>query len=705
MFKLIKKILFNDELSETVKLFYLVSSLSSIFSLIFALVGLLFRVPFSLTLICIVYYVICSLVFFLKLKYPENSFLSMFLLISTNYIGFPLVLAISEKNFVEIPVYFLIGITYGLVLFKGLKRIIYTSLQMLIDIIAIVYTYYLRTPYDVYFAPLNRVDHLRIAFAIIATGLLCGTVILFRNYILEREMKARKRANLQAEQVSFAKDMFLVNVSHEIITPLNAIIGTTDILLDSDESEHIKEMAYNISNSSHALLSITSDLLDFSKMNTEEVSVNCAEFDISDLLKDVINLMSVRLLDSETDFYIDISPMLPKKLIGDSNKIRQIFVNLLSNAIKYTPSGQIIFRVGFEKISEDKILLKTSVSDTGIGIKKENLEKIFEPHFRSGSDSTDRTIEGNGLGLAYCRKLTNAMHGRLQAESVYTEGSTFNFEVELSIPLPYDGGYCGEVNKTDIRVSYLHDDHCEGFCPICNIFTGMNIDHLESTRDELFLDSFNDESFTYYMLTSVAYDRLKKKLYDLNINFKKLVIISPCNYSYAGEPFEYVLTRPVSCLNLADLFNHTSGFAVRKKTFEGIFSFKNTRILVVDDNLINLGVAKEILEKYNAEVIIAASGREGLICLDQEKIDLIFLDYMMPDMDGIDTLKLIKASDDPDVRNIPVIALTANVVSGAKEMFLEAGFDDYLPKPIVVEKLEKILLNHVNPEKIIIKAE
>ena len=207
------------------------------------------------------------------------------------------------------------------------------------------------------------------------------------------------------------------------------------------------------------------------------------------------------------------------------------------------------------------------------------------------------------------------------------------------------------------------------------------------------------------MLTSVAYDRLKKKLYDLNINFKKLVIISPCNYSYAGEPFEYVLTRPVSCLNLADLFNHTSGFAVRKKTFEGIFSFKNTRILVVDDNLINLGVAKEILEKYNAEVIIAASGREGLICLDQEKIDLIFLDYMMPDMDGIDTLKLIKASDDPDVRNIPVIALTANVVSGAKEMFLEAGFDDYLPKPIVVEKLEKILLNHVNPEKIIIKAE
>ena len=189
MFKLIKKILFNDELSETVKLFYLVSSLSSIFSLIFALVGLLFRVPFSLTLICIVYYVICTLVFFLKLKYPENSFLSMFLLISTNYIGFPLVLSISEKNFVEIPVYFLIGITYGLVLFKGLKRIIYTSLQMLIDIIAIVYTYYLRTPYDVYFAPLNRVDHLRIAFAIIATGLLCGTVILFRNYILEREMR------------------------------------------------------------------------------------------------------------------------------------------------------------------------------------------------------------------------------------------------------------------------------------------------------------------------------------------------------------------------------------------------------------------------------------------------------------------------------------------------------------------------------------
>ena len=705
MFRLVKKILFNDELSETVKLFYLVSSLSSLFSLVFVLVGLLFRVPVSLTLICLVYFVISTVVFALKFKFPENNFLSIFLIVSINYIGFPLVLLISEKNFVEIPVYFLIGITYGLVLFKGAKRIIYTFIQMFIDVIVMVYAFYLRTPYERYFAPLNSVDHLRIAIAIISTGVLCGTVILFRNYILEREMKARIRANLKAEQVSFAKDMFLVNVSHEIITPLNAIIGTTDILLDSDVSEHIKEMAYNISNSSHALLSITSDLLDFSKMNTEEVSVNNTEFDISDLLKDVINLMSVRLLDAETEFYIDISPMLPKKLTGDPNKIRQIFVNLLSNAIKYTPSGQIIFKVGFEKTSEKGILLKTSVSDTGIGIKKENLEKIFEPHHRSGNDSTDRTIEGNGLGLAYCRRLTKVMNGKLWAESVYTEGSTFYFNVDLSISYPYDGGYCGEIYDRDIKVSYLHDNKCEGFCPVCNIFEGMNVEHLDCEEDERFLDSFNDGSFTYYILSSSAYDRLKSKLYDLNINFKKLVIISPCNYSYAGEPFEYVLTRPVSCLNLADLFNHTSGYAVRKKTFEGIFTFRNTTILVVDDNLINLGVAKEILEKYNANVIMAASGREGLICLSQEKIDLVFLDYMMPDMDGIDTLKLIKASDDPEVRNIPVIALTANVVSGAREMFLDAGFDDYLPKPIVVEKLEKILLNHIDPQKILIRAE
>jgi CheY-like chemotaxis protein len=497
--------------------------------------------------------------------------------------------------------------------------------------------------------------------------------------------------------------MFLVNISHEIITPLNAIIGTTDILLDSDVSPHIKEMASNISNSSHALLSITSDLLDFSRMNLDDVVINEEEYDISALLNDVINLMSVRLLDSNVSFYVNVNPGLKKILIGDSNKIRQIFVNLLSNAIKYTKEGSITFDVDFDVLSEDTLNLKIRVLDTGIGIKPENLELIFEARHRSGAVETDRSYEGNGLGLAYCRKICNAMGGKLWADSVFGEGSAFHFETTQKF---HKGDYrfCGTVNDMNMKVLYYLENGLDSKA-LKDILVSMNVNFVSALKADEFIDKVSDDSFDFYMLGSATYEKIKERLYAGKIDFKKIVVISACNYSYSGEPFEYVLTTPLSCLNMADLLNRTSNYAVRRKSFQGSFEMPEVTVLVIDDNLVNLGVAKEMIQRYGSNILTAASGREGLICLKQENIDIVFLDYMMPDMDGIDTLKKIRSSKDIKNPDLPVVALTANVVSGAKEMFIKAGFDDYLPKPINVDQLEKTFIKLLPADKIKVKVD
>ena len=703
MKEFIDKYFFNDEIPESVRLFYLVSILSSSFSLLFALAGTILRVERFVIVICLMICVLCLSLFALKRKYPEKKCFTNILLITCNYFAFPIALIFSKKNFVEIPVYFIIGITFGLVMYKKHRRILYTAFLLIIDISSIIYAFYIRQPYENYYLVPTDSDYIRVGFAILSTGIICGTVIAFRNRLLFNEIKERKNASLQAEQVSFAKDMFLVNISHEIITPLNAIIGTTDILLDSDVSPHIKEMASNISNSSHALLSITSDLLDFSRMNLEDVVINEEEYDISALLNDVINLMSVRLLDSNVSFYVKVNPGLKKILIGDSNKIRQIFVNLLSNAIKYTKEGSITFEVDFDVISDDSMNLKIRVLDTGIGIKPENLELIFEPRYRSGTEDTDRSFEGNGLGLAYCRKICDAMGGKLWAVSVYGEGSAFHFETVQKFRKD-DFRYCGTVNDMNIKVLYYLDNGSDNKA-LDDILVSMNVKHESALKADDFIDKVSDDSFDFYILGSAIYEKIKEKLYAGRIDFKKIVVVSACNYSYSGEPFEFVLTTPLSCLNVADLLNRTSNYAVRRKSFQGSFEMPDVTVLVIDDNLVNLGVAKEMIQRYGSNIITAASGREGLICLKQENIDIVFLDYMMPDMDGIDTLKMIRGSKEIKNPDLPVVALTANVVSGAKEMFLRAGFDDYLPKPINVDQLEKTFIKLLPADRIKVKVE
>lgn len=686
----------NHNIPVKERYFYLITFFCSVTSLIVSCFGLVFRLHAATNLIFFSVCIVGVSMFFLERKFHKTRLLSHIFLFICNIVIFPIALYAECASSVEIPIYGLIGITFSLVLMEGRERILHFVTHIFVVISSFFWFFIYRSDKVISFNALTKKEYIRLDFAILMSGILCGGLIYYRNIVIRNELKEQLKADEAAEELGFSKDMFLVNVSHEIRTPLNAIIGITDILLDSDANNHVLEMAYNISNSSHALLSITSDLLDFSRISSDEIKVNNEKYDISIMLNDIINLISARLLDSNLILNVYVNPKIPKRLIGDSGKIRQVIINLLSNAIKYTNYGHVDISVDMENKEDGAIDLIISVSDTGIGIETNNIDKIFEPYNRSGSER-DLIYEGNGLGLALCKRLANSLEGDLLVESEYEKGSKFTFIVPEHYEVPYYGAYVGEIKK-DVKIVYFANKNKE-IHDIGNTLDKMSVVNREVFSDNEFLDICREDCFDFYMLESISYERLKEKINSIGIDWKKIVVISGYNYSYAGEPFEYVLTKPVSCLNIADLINETKNYTIRKQAYKGKFTLENTNILVVDDNIINLDVTSELLSRYNCSVVKAASGKECLTCLQHENFDLVLLDYMMPEMDGIDTLKAIREMKE-EYSKLPVICFSANVVSGARNMFMSEGFDEYLAKPLEIDQLEKVLLEFIPGEKL-----
>ncbi len=676
------------------RLLYIALFLSSVCSLIFVAAAVLLRIEYRIVLLYASVCVLGTVLFFLLRKCHRVTLLALIFITFVNNIVNPVILILSRHVTVEIPLYMLTGLFFAFLLLEGKLRIIDYCIQVLEDLAVTYYVYVLKDGANAVNGASSVNDYVRVLAAIFVSGLICGLMVLYRNYLLEIELLNKEEAGRKAEEASYAKDIFLVNVSHEIRTPLNAIIGTTDMLLESEAANHIKEMAFNISNSSHALLSITTDLLDFSRMNIDSLEINDEKYDLSFMLNDIVNLMSVRLLDSNVEFFVNIDKGIPRWLIGDCGKLRQIIINMLSNAIKYTKEGYMQLEVSSENLTDDEIKLKIKVFDTGIGIKEDNLEAIFEPLPESG-EITDHQFKENGLGLALCKKLALKMNGKIWAESVYGEGSQFYFECPQKIESSYKGIFVGEVSNDKASVCYFADSD-KDLNELTKLFNKMSVKCFKAFSDAEFIETAKENKYKFFMLDLPAYERIKFRLLEALVDWRKFVIISTCNYSYLDEPFETVLTKPLSVLNLSDLLNETKNYTIRKQTFEGKFTIPKATVLVVDDNLVNLEVAAGLLQRYECKVLSAASGREGLICLENEQVNMVFLDYMMPDMDGIDTLKEIRKLHDGEFSKLPVICLSANVVSGAKEMFLNEGFDDYLSKPIEIPKLEKAISDHID---------
>lgn len=395
-----------------------------------------------------------------------------------------------------------------------------------------------------------------------------------------QELEAARNAVEKAEN---ARDIFLANMSHELRTPINTILGLNELILRETQEEAVKEYARDIRQAGNILLALVSDILDFSKLEADKMELTEGIYDVSSLLNDLINSISVQQRRKKLDLVLEIAEDIPYKLFGDEIHIRQIVGNLLSNAVRYTEKGRITLHVSWKELPKDSVEMYVIVKDTGIGIKDEDIPKLFNAFQRM--DSTVRSKEDRtGLGLAITQRLIEMMGGKLEVQSVYGKGSAFSFRIVQKV-----------VDRT----------------PLGN-FEKQYKDSLRSIEDY-------HEKF-----------------------------IAPMG-----------------------------------------------RILIVDDNAMNLAVAQGLLKGTRLQIDVAASGEECLELIKRKTYHLICMDHMMPVMDGVQTLHAIRALEGNPSRDIPVIALTANAVAGARELYLKEGFQDYLTKPIDADKFENMLIEYL----------
>ncbi len=530
-------------------------------------------------------------------------------------------------------------------------------------------------------------------FTDVEENMLRITGSFFANAMHKAETAEELRiAHEEALMSSQAKSNFLANMSHEIRTPMNAILGMSEVILRETSNSNIAEYASGIKSASNSLLTIINDILDISKIESGKLDIVEAEYHLPSMLNDIINIARMRLDNKPLSFFTYIDSKLPAVLIGDEIRIKQIIINILNNAIKFTPSGHIILSVTGEYF-EGVVQLHFSVSDTGTGIRKEDMTKLFE-EFERVNTTKNRNIEGTGLGLAISKKLCEMMGGSIEANSVYGEGSTFSMNIVQSYENYAPIAFVEEEKKVllyESREFYIQSvkQTIENLGSVCEVCTNQS---------ELY-EMLNASEYDYIFSTSLHVKKVQTLIEKQKLN-SKIVLLSDANYAKFNDEEIFTIILPAHCMQVANALNNTSSsFMLNAENL--YFVAPTANILVVDDNTVNLKVASELMKPYEFNIETAQNGLEAIEKIKNNVYDLVFMDHMMPEMDGIDATIAIRSIQKPYYQDLPIVALTANAIVGTKELFTREGMNDFLAKPIEITKLNEILLAWLPKEKII----
>ncbi|MDR2387447.1 MAG: response regulator, partial [Deltaproteobacteria bacterium] len=507
-------------------------------------------------------------------------------------------------------------------------------------------------------------------------------------------------AKEQAEKANRTKSSFLANMSHEIRTPMNAIIGMAELALREVISPEAAEMIQSIKSAGNNLLSIINDILDFTKIESGKLEIVETEYLFSSFIQDVIGIIRTRITEKPIDFFVYIDPKIPNRLIGDEVRVRQILLNILSNAVKYTKRGHVKLSVTFTE-KQKKSLITFQVSDTGIGIKPENINELFAD-FSQFDKAANKGIEGTGLGLAITKNLVRLMKGEIKVSSVYGEGSVFTVVVPQTVieNQPYIS--VKDPDKKKILVYEPRDNYADSLM--------ATLGDLELGKVNLVQDpvSFNQElvndEYNYIFVPTSFYQQAQHILSRQTNgrdgkNQTKLVLMADRSDTLGQESLTTVF-MPIFGLTIASILNDVQ-LAPRQPGAKAAqhtrFTAPEAKVLVVDDIMTNLKVAAGLMLPYGVKVDICESGEQSLNLVAKNEYDLIFMDHMMPGMDGLETTAAIRAM--PGRGEVPIVALTANAISGVKEMFLSKGLSDFISKPIDPLKLEEMLYKWIPREK------
>lgn len=507
--------------------------------------------------------------------------------------------------------------------------------------------------------------------------------------------KELEKAKLHAEQSNKARAEFLANMSHEIRTPMNGVLGMMELLEETNINKKQRHYVNTAKSSGNNMMVILNDILDLSKVESGKLVIEEEEFNLIESISDLAAIFAVDLQEKGVDLIVSIDPAIPHNLLGGQTRFWQIIMNLLGNAKKFTESGEIILSLSLNYIDGDDVDILVSVKDSGIGIAEKSLDKVFES-FEQAEVNTSRQFGGTGLGLTLCKKLSNMMGGDIDVKSTLGSGSEFFFNVKMkkAVDAPEVHVFAEEH---DFNIIYISDD-AKSKNATKLVFDSLNIHYTLSDSGYEFdenLSSLNKENTNILLIDEKTLINKRWSVEEIERNYASdiLEIAIVCNEKNKDDYSDSVgvITKP---LLLNKLFNYlqiitgeVNSLKVNKKEQDKL----EANVLVVEDNDVNQMVVGGMLDNLGCTYTVAENGLVGLECLKKNKFDLVLMDINMPVLNGRNATIKYRETE-PENEHMPIIALTADVLSESVESYFEAGMDDYMPKPFSTDKLRETVI-------------
>lgn len=549
-------------------------------------------------------------------------------------------------------------------------------------------------------------------------GKLTGYSVLLVDITEQYELMERVRQEKErADAANQAKTAFVSNVSHEIRTPMNAIVGMTQIMLRHDLPKQDKEYLMNIKNSGNALLAMINDLLDMSKIESGKMELVDEEYSFMSMLSDLGMIILNRIGAKPVELLFDIDENLPEKLYGDALRIRQVIINLMNNATKFTEEGNVCLTVKVNEVRQDDIELFVSVKDTGQGIREEDLHKLFGS-FSQVDTKKNHHKEGTGLGLSISKQLVELMHGSIGVKSEYGKGSEFYFTIHQRI---VDGERAARIVKEQdvviagkmknaaakellrkladsYRLPFAEEVMTAGQTSSMIYFTDC-YEMLSVEEKQKLTDC---KALVCGLLNPMTENALPEGMLTMN---KPLYSAPFCNIVENGKNMEAAMLHEGAGASGYDVFDKrymadNGDDEQADKEDEMAFTAPGANVLIVDDNEINCMVAEEMLRPLQMHMEIASDGKQALELVQEKRFDLVFMDHLMPVMDGVEAAKAIRSLQGGHYRKLPIIALTGNTAKEQREEYRQAGMDDYLSKPLDMGDIYRMVRKWI-PDKIV----